>query len=112
MVVAVFVGVVLLGEDGEMSAFLTSEFRFSRVSGCELCGVAEIDASEVEAVFSVSALSEMRVVSEAAGWLWGVLGFSVAALSELLEQFAASSAVRLSRQKARKSRGNSRSIDI
>lgn len=103
---------MLPGEDGEMSAFLTSEFCFSRVSGCELCGVSEIDASEIEAVFSVFVLSELRVVSEAAGWLWGVLGFSVAALSELLEQLAASSAVSVSRQKARKSRWNSRSIDI
>lgn len=65
MAVAIFVGAVLLGEDGEMSAFLASEFRFSGVSGCELCGVAEIDA---EAVFSVFVLSELRVVSEAAGW--------------------------------------------
>ena len=111
--VALFVGAVFCSEAGEMSGLLTSVFWFLKVSGCELCGVsgveaAEVDAAEAETVFSVIVLSDLRVatglraVSEAAGWLWGVLGLSVVALSELLLQLAASNAVRLSRQKARK----------
>ena len=45
-----------------------------------------------------------------AGWLWGVLGFSVAESSELLAQLAVRKAVRVSRQKARKPRGSSRAM--
>ena len=67
-----------------------------------LCDVSEVDPKEVVAVLSEAELSELRAVSEAAGRLWGVLGLSVVALSELLLQLAASNAVRLSRQKARK----------
>ena len=90
------------------------------VSGGSVCGLAlerglsEVDAAEAEVVVLLSevALSERRTVSEAAGWVCVVLVFSVFALSESLEQLAASKAVRLSRQKARKQRGNSRSTDI
>ena len=115
--VALFVGAVfsseeLSREDEEMSASPPSVFWFSEGSGCVLCGVSEVDAAEVETVLSVFALSERRSVSEAAGWVCVVLVFSVAALSELLAQLAASKAVRPSRQKARKQRVTSRSIDI
>ena len=88
------------------------------VGGGSVCGLAferglsEVDVAEVETVLSVFALSELRTVSEAAGWLCVVLEFSEVALSELLAQLAASKAVRPSRQKARKQRGTSRSIDI
>ena len=111
--VAVFVGAVfsseeLSREDEEMSASPPSVFWFSEGSGCVLCGVSEVDAAEVETVLSVFALSELRAVSEAAGWVCVVLRFSEVALSESLEQLAARRAVRLSRQKPRKPRGSSR----
>ena len=86
------------------------------VSGGSVCGLAlergvsGVDVVEVVVVLSEVALSERRSVSEAAGWLWGVLGFSVLELSESLEQLAARRAVRLRRQKARKPRGSSRVI--
>ena len=95
-------GSVLPGEDGEMSVVLPSVLWFSEGSGCVLCGVSEVDAAEVVVVLSEVALSERRSVSEAAGWLRVVLGFSVFALSESLAQLAARRAVKLSRQKARK----------
>ena len=113
--VALFVGVVfsseeLFREDEEMSASLTSVFWFSEGSGCVLCGVSEVDLKEVVVVSSVFALSELRSVSEAAGWLCVVLGFSEVELSESPAQFAASRAVRVSRQQSRKPRGTSRAM--
>ena len=88
------------------------------VGGGSVCGLAlergvsGVDVVEVVVVLSEVAMAELRTASEAAGWLCVVLVFSVAALSESPEQLAASKAVRPRRQKARKQRGNSRSIDI
>ena len=115
--VALFVGAVFSSEepsceDEEMSVFPSSVFWFSEGSGCVLCVVSEADLKEVVVVLSEVEMAELRSVSEAAGWLCVVLGFSVAALSELLAQLAASKAVRPSRQQSRKPRGGSRAIDI
>ena len=107
---AAFSGFVVSGKDGELSALSLSVLWFLNGSGCELCGVSAIDLAEVVVLFSVLVLSELRTVSEAAGWFWGVLGFSVFVLSESLAQLAASRAVSASRQKVRKSRRDSRFI--
>ena len=115
--VALFVGAVfsseeLSREDEEMSASPPSVFWFSEGSGCVLCVVSEVDLKEVVVVLSEVEMAELRTVSEAAGWLCVVLGFSEVELSESLAQLAASKAVRPSRQQSRKQRGTSRSIDI
>ena len=86
MEVAVLTGVVFSVKTGKLSVFSFCEFWLSKGSGCALCGVSEVDLTE------------------------GVSGFSEFELSELLAQLAASRTV--SRQKARKLRGDGRFMGI